>query len=169
MPNSGRKMMEQSQSFERPAKFVLGDSRLTMQLMGLWQAVRVDGERCPRANMFLVTLSHDLLADCCVVERADDGEWECRSIGPTIGRRSGVSGETAKIDDLPVGSLLATAVCDLQKAYTSQVPIICGGEAQDKNGRKTLFRSVLLPLADPSGQIIKFVAGARQRVCSHDA
>ena len=169
MSNSGRKIMEQSQSLERRAKIVLGDRRLTMQLIGLWQAVRVDGERCPRANMFLVTLSHDLLTDCCVVERADDGEWELRCIGPTIGDRSGVYCETAKIDDLPVGSLLAAAVCDLQKAYTSQVPIIYEGEAQDKSGRKTLFRSVLLPLADPNGKIIKFVAGARQRVCAHDA
>ena len=161
--------MEQSKSLERPGKIASCDRRLTMQLMGIWQGARVGGERCARENLFLATLSEELLTNCCFVERADDGGWELRRIGPTIGRCSGVSGETAKIDELPAGSLLAAAVCELQTAYTSPAPFVDVGEAQDKNGRKTLFRSILLPLADASGQFIKFVAGARCRVCIHDA
>ena len=90
-------------------------------------------------------------------------------MGPTIGRCSGVSRETTKIDGLPAGSLLAAAVRDLDIAYGSQVPILDEGETQDRNGRRALFRSILLPLADASGRIIKFVAGARCRVCIHDA
>ena len=161
--------MEQRTSVERSLKTIPGERRLIMQLMSAWQVARGDGERCPRGDMFPVTLSEELLNSCCVVERADDGGWELRCIGATIGRSSGVSCETAKIDDLPAGSLLAAAVYELQKAYTSQAPITHEGEAQDENGRRILFRSILLPLADPNGQIIKFVVGARCRVCIQDA
>ncbi len=161
--------MEHSISAEKPLIIIPDDRRLTIQLMGVWQGARVGGERCARENLFLATLSEELLTDCCFVEETDDGGWELRRIGPTIGRCSGVSGETAKIDDLPAGSLLSAAVCELQTAYTSQVPNIDEGEAQDKNGQKIPFLSILLPLADASGQFIKFVACARCRDCIHDA
>jgi hypothetical protein len=55
MPNSGGKVIEQSISVEKPMKLVTGDRRLTTQLMGLWQGVRVGGERCARENLFLAT------------------------------------------------------------------------------------------------------------------
>ncbi len=161
--------MEQNKGIERSIKIFAADRRLTMPLAGLWQGARVGGERCARADLFLASLSEELLTDCCFVERADHGGWELRRIGPTIGRCSGVSCETTKIDDLPAGSLLAAAVRDLDIVYGSQVPILDEGETQDRNGRRALFRSILLPLADASGRIIKFVAGARCRVCIHDA
>ena len=161
--------MEQSETVERSVKIFTGDRRLTMRLMGLWQAARVGGERCARKNLFSATLPEELLTDCCFVEKADDDGWELHRIGSTIGRCSEVAGASAKIDDLPAGSLLAAAVCELEKAYTSEVPIIDEGEAQDIDGRSTLFRSILLPLADASGQIVEFVAGARCRVCIHDS
>ena len=140
-----------------------------MRLMGLWQGARDDDESCARADQFLATLTEDVLSDCCFVERADSGGWELRDIGSDIGRCLGVSGKTAKIDDLPVGSLLAAVVCELQTAYSLQVPIINEGEVQDKHGRKTHYCSILLPLADASGQFINFFAGARCRICIHDA
>ncbi|MDH3379991.1 MAG: hypothetical protein OEQ39_23980 [Gammaproteobacteria bacterium] len=155
-------------SIERSLKIVAEDRRLTNRLMGIWNAVRAGGESCPRADLFLDNLSSDLLESCCFAERTGDGEWELYQIGATIGRCSGVSSDTCKVVDLPAGSLLAVAVKDLRTAFMSRSVILDQGEVQDQYGRKTLFRSVLLPLADASGQVIRFVAGARCRTCIHD-
>ncbi|MDX1485066.1 MAG: hypothetical protein R3229_11340 [Alphaproteobacteria bacterium] len=160
--------MDQSKSLEKPVSVVTDDRRLTMRLMGLWQDSRFAGEPFARAEQFMAELPDELLSDCCFIEKGADGRWLVHDIGATIGRCSGVAAASVKIDDLPPGSLIAVAVDEIYRAYKYQTPIVNEGHARDKDGRKTLFRSILVPLADASGETTSFVAGARCRVCIHD-
>ncbi len=167
--------MEETKGIEKPLGIFTGDFRLTMQLMGFWQDSRPGGVGCARADLFLgylsmANLTQGLLADCCFMGKAPDGDWNVSHIGTKIGRCSGITDrKTVNVHDIPATSLLGVAVSDLDKAYVCQVPILNEGDTQDENGRRALFRSILLPLADANGMIIKIAVGARCRICIHDA
>lgn len=163
MPGSRENTMVKGIDPKLPIKLLTGDRRLTIRLMGLWEGSRLGSEPYVRADVFLDSLSEDLLNDCCIVEIAADGECELRRIGKTIGRRSAVSGETARVADLPPKSLLAIAVRQLKDACTFGAPILDEGETRGENGETLLYRSILLPLCDDSGRTVRFLAGARCR------
>ena len=161
--------MEFGQEVELSTKIIASDRRLTMNLMGLWQGVRCGTNSCAPADDFFSILPEDLWADCCVVEKARDGNWQISSIGETIARRSGVSGVPVRTEDLLPQSLLANSIRGLEDAKRTGAPIVDEGEVEDETGRRALFRSILLPLADQEGRIVQYLAGARSRVRHEDA
>ena len=161
--------MEYRESIEPTAKIVAGDRRLTMRLMGLWQGLRRASETCPVADDFVAAVPEDLWTDCCIIALSADGGWEMRSIGNTIGSRSGVVADRVPLSELPPHSLLAVSTRDMGAAISCGVPILDEGEVVDENGRRALFRSILLPLGDETGHVEQLVAGARCRVCLEDA
>ena len=163
MPGSRENTMVQNIDLEIPIKILTGDRRLTIRLMGLWKGSRLGSEPYVRADVFLDSLSEDLLDDCCIVEIAAHGECELRRIGKTIGRRSAVNGETATVADLPPKSLLAVAVRQLKDACTFGAPILDEGETRGENGGTLLYRSILLPLCEEGGRTVQFLAAARCR------
>ncbi len=118
-------------------------------------------ERCARADDFLEILPDELMGDCCMAVLSDDGVWELRDIGDDIARVSGMSGSSAKLSDVPPGTVLAEAVRDLDDAFNFISPILHEGEARDENGCRTVFRSILLPLADNQGRVMQVLAAAR--------
>jgi hypothetical protein len=153
--------MEVSRNLEPLAELISGDRRLTIRLMGFWQATRVGAERCARADDFLATLPDELMGDCCMAVLSDGGEWELRDIGDDIARVSGITGPSAKLFDVPPGSVLAEAVRDLDDAFNFISPIVHEGETRDENGCRAVFRSILLPLADNQGRVMQVLAAAR--------
>ena len=155
--------MDQGLDLELPIKLLCGDRRLTLKLVGLWKGSRLGSEPYVRANVFIDSLSEDLLRDCCIVEIADDGECELRQIGDSLGRNSDLNGETPKAADLPSKSLLGIAVRKLGDACTFGTPVFDEGETRDDNGKVMAFRSVLLPLCDDRGRTVHFLAAARCR------
>ncbi len=161
--------MAQRQGLEQRTKIVAGDRRLTIYLMGLWQGLRPDTGGCAPAKEFLATLSEILWADCCVVEIAADGGWQICRVGEVMARRSGVRAASVPVADLPPQSLLAASIRGLKDAHRTGVPILNEGEARDEKGRRTLFRSILLPLGDEQGRVVQYLAGARCRVVLEDA
>ena len=74
-----------------------------------------------------------------------------------------------RVADLPPQSLLAASIRELKQAHETGVPILDEGEARDENGRRALFRSIVLPLGDEEGRIVQLLAGARCRVIPEDA
>ena len=155
--------MDQGLDLELPAKLLSGDRRLTLRLAGLWKGSRLGSEPYVRADVFMDSLSEDLLRDCCIVEIANDGECQLRRIGDSLGSNSDLNGETARADDLPPKSLLAVAVRNLGDACTFGTPVFDEGETRDENGKVMAFRSVLLPLCDDRGRTVHFLAAARCR------
>ncbi len=153
--------MEVSGNLDRLAELISGDRRLTIRLMGFWQAIRVDAERCARADDFLAILPDDLMSDCCMAVLNDDGVWELHDIGDDIARISGITGPSAKLSDVPPGTVLAEAVRDLEDAFNFISPILHEGETRDENGSRAVFRSILLPLADKQGRVMQVLAAAR--------
>jgi len=156
--------VEYRQGLEPFAKIVVGDRRLTMRLMGIWQGLRYGQKTCAPAVEFCAAVPDDLWADCCIVTRDAAEEWELRRIGETIARRSSVRGRKARIAELRRESILAMAVSELDDAIKSGAPILNEGEAQDEHGYPALYRSILLPLAGEGGAIVQLLAGARCRV-----
>ena len=154
---------------EPRTKIFAGDRRLTMCLMGLWQGLRRDAGRCALAAEFFAAMPEDLWTDCFVVEMTVDGGWQVCRVGETIARRSGVSAAPAPVADLPPQTLLAASIRELKDAHRTGIPILDEGETWDENGRRTLFRSILLPLGDEEGRVVQFLAGARWRVALEDA
>jgi len=161
--------MEHEQGVELRTRIVTGDRRLTMRLMGLWQGLRGGANSRTLAEDYFAVLTEDLWADCCVVEKAADGGWLISRIGETIARRSGVGAVPLKVADVPVQSILAASVSELEDAKRTGAPILNEGETEDESGRPVLFRSILLPLADQEGRFVQFLAGARCRVRREDA
>ena len=161
--------MEYRQAQEPGTKIVSDDRRLTMHLMGLWQGLRPGAASCAPAEDFFAALPDDLWTDCCVVEMAADGNWRMCRVGETIARRSGVPAAPARVAELPPQSLLATATRELENALRTCAPILGEGEAWDEIGRRTLFRSILLPLGDEEGRVMQILVGARCHVCLEDA
>lgn len=160
--------MEYRQGLEPFAKIVVGDRRLTMRLMGIWQGLRYGAKTCAPASEFFAAVPDDLWNDCCIVTKAEGEQWELRRIGENIARRSGVGGERIMVGNLKPESLLATAVRELDDAVKSGAPILSEGEIQDENGYPALYRSILLPLAGEDGSIAQLVAGARCRIRAQD-
>jgi hypothetical protein len=153
--------MEQSNTLEPLAELINGDRRLTIRLMGFWQATRLAAERCARADDFLAVVPDDLIGDCCMAVLNASGAWELHDIGDDIARHSGVTGPSAKLENVPSGSLLAEAVRGLDDAFNFISPVLHEGETRDENGAKALFRSILLPLADDQGRVMQVLAAAR--------
>ncbi len=161
--------MEYQQALEPRTKIVAGDRRLTMLLMGIWQGLRRGPGRCAPAEDFFAALPEDLWTDCCVVEMTADGGWQVCRVGETIARHSGVPAAPVRVADLPPQSLLAASIRELKHAQESGVPILDDGEAQVENGRRSLFRSIVLPLGDEEGRVVQLLVGARCRVILDDA
>ncbi len=90
--------MEVSRNLEPLAELISGDRRLTIRLMGFWQATRVGAERCARADDFLATLPDELMGDCCMAVLNASGAWVLHDIGDVIARHSGVTGPSAKLE-----------------------------------------------------------------------
>lgn len=153
--------MEVSRNLEPLVELISGDRRLTIRLMGLWQTVRVDANRCARADDFLSILPDELIADCCTAVLRADGTWRLYDIGDDIGRVSGITVPSVKREDVSLGSILAEAVRDLDDAFNFISPIIHEGEARDENGSRVIFRSILLPLADKQGRVTQILVAAR--------
>ncbi len=154
-------VMEPNKSLEPLAELISGDRRLTIRLMGFWQGTRLATECCARAHDFLAMVPDDLMGDCCVAMLDAGGAWELHDIGDDIARLSGIRGPSAKLADVPPGTLLAEAVRGLDDAFNFIAPILHEGETWGENGCRALFRSILLPLADDQGRVMQVLAAAR--------
>jgi hypothetical protein len=153
--------MERLEHDDPAAKVLAGDRRLTMQLMGLWRGLRAtDG--CPRRETFLAAVPPELLEDCFVAVPTVEGGALCR-IGGRIGYLSGVAGDSCPVRDLPPGTLLWVVTRDVREAVARATPVVSDGEFQ-AHGRRVLYRSILLPLADDGGEVDRVFGGARCRI-----
>ena len=155
--------MEQSTGTERPLESLARDRRLTTTLMTLWNDLRLGSEPFVRTDLFLGSLTENVLGDCCIVEITNEGECELHQIGRGIGRDLGFDCGTARAADLPSKSLLAMALRRLKEACTFGEPILDEGETHDQKAKVMQFRSILLPLCDDYGRTVHFLAAARYR------
>lgn len=161
--------MERVQGMHIPAKIIVGDRRLTMHLMGLWQGLRRGADARVYADDYMAAIPEGFLTDCCIVSAAADGGCEVRLIGENLARRAGTGVPSARLSDLPPDSLLGAALRDHSVAFSHGAPIIDEGEARDGDGRRVLFRSIMVPLAGDDGRLVQLLAGARCRPCAADA
>ena len=146
-------------------KFIDGERRLTILLVGYWQEAR-SGRRCPLAKDFSALMPVELLADCFTYEPAagpatigEGGRF--RDIGVEVARVSGSTAtEMALADALP-NSLLGVVGKLLEQALQEGTPVLDEGVFEDANGAKRLYRATLLPLENEAGEIALVIGGAR--------
>ncbi len=150
---------------EATRKFVDGERRLTMLLVGYWQEAR-EGRRCPLASDFTALLPAELLADCFTYEPAAGpaaaGEGgRLRDIGAALARVSGIAARDMALGDAPPDSLLGVVGKFLARALRDGTPVLEDGAFEDAGGIKWLYRATLLPLENEAGEVALVIGGAR--------
>ncbi len=150
---------------EASRKFVDGERRLTMFLVGYWQEAR-EGRRCPLASDFTALVPAELLADCFTYEPAAEpaaaGEGgRLRDIGAALARASGISVTEMALADAPPNSLLGVVGKFLGHALRDGTPVLEDGAFEDQSGVKQIYRATLLPLENEAGEVALVIGGAR--------
>ncbi len=158
---------------EETRKFVDGERRLTMLLVGHWQEAR-DGRRCPLARDFTALLPAELLADCFTYEPPAEPPAEpaagpaaagaggrLRDIGIALARVSGIAAREVALGDAPPNSLLGVVGKFLGRALREGTPVLDEGAFVDESGVKRLYRATLLPLENEAGEVALVIGGAR--------
>lgn len=157
---------------EATRKFVDGERRLTMLLVGHWQEAR-DGRRCPLASDFTALLPAELLADCFTYEPAAEPAAELattgaggrlRDIGAALARVSGIAARDMALSDAPPNSLLGVVGKFLGRALRDGTPVLDDGTFEDQSGTKQIYRATLLPLENEAGEVALVIGGARCKV-----
>ena len=147
-----------------PKDLVLQERRLSMRMMALWQDLR-SGRPCPLASRFDPEKISDLWPDCFMVKPA--AEWT-KSPFLHIGERLAAQAKLTKTDielgEVPPSTLLATSLKVAGDVLRVRHPLLESGEFTSPDGEKLLFRSIVLPLEGPDGNIEALVGGARQRI-----
>jgi hypothetical protein len=154
-------------------KFVGGERRLTMLLVGYWQEAREDHRR-PRASDFTALVPAELLADCFTYEPAAEPPAEpaaeptgageggrLRDIGAALARVSGIAVTEMARGDAPSNSLLGVAIKFLGRALQEGTPVLDDGAFEDQRGVRRLYRTTLLPLENDAGEVALVIGGAR--------
>ncbi len=153
---------------EATRKFVNGERRLTMLLVGHWQEAR-DGRRCPLADDFTALVPEELLADCFTYKPAADPPGPGKGgriadIGAALARVSGISAREMALDEAPPNSLLGVVGKFLGRALREGTPVLDDGAFEDAGGVKRLYRATLLPLENEAGEVALVIGGARCKV-----
>ncbi len=139
----------------------LNERRINMRLMGYWQNLRGSDAHVP-VERFDPSAISDLWSYCFVIEPADDaGESSFRHIGDRIAAESMVDTETRKVSDIPGNTPLGIASSLASEVLRINYPIVDSGEFQDNEGRRRLYRSILVPFSDSAGAVTLLVGGAR--------
>jgi len=144
----------------------LSERRINMRLMGYWQTLRGSGADVPVERFDPAAIS-DLWAHCFVIELAGDSkDPSFRHIGEKIAFESRVDTEARKVSEVPDGTLLGMAARLTSEVKQIHFPVVDSGEFQDSEGRRRLYRSILVPFSDKAGAITLLVGAARCTVPS---
>ncbi len=137
------------------------ERRLTMYLMADWQDLR-GNRRCPVARDFAVSIPPDLLPYCFTflpAETLDDSRL-C-NVGEYLARMSGLTTTSLALSEVPGETLLGVATGLLATALERATPTLENGEFEDRQGKRNVYRAILLPLEDEQGEIVQLLGGVR--------
>jgi hypothetical protein len=135
-----------------------------MRLMSYWQDLRGAGSYAP-IELFDPAAVADLWPHCFAMVPADGPDKAAFShIGEMIAADSGLPTEGLLASDVPADTLLGNALRLTAEVFRVKYPIVDSGEFTDRQGRPSLYRSILLPLSDDLGTVKLLVGGARCRV-----
>ncbi len=141
-------------------KIVAGERRLTMLLMGHWQALR-DGRRAPLVRALKTGVPPDLLSDCFTLLPAETPDRSrLHDIGARIARVSGIEATSLALSEVPGNTLIGMASKWLDRTLEQATPVVDEGEFEDQHGARILYRATLLPLANEQGEIVQVLGGA---------
>lgn len=144
----------------------LNERRINMRLMGYWQNLRGSDPHVPVERFDPAAIS-DLWSHCFVIEPAnDEKEASFRHIGDKIASESQVGTEARKVSDVPDNTPLGLASSLSSEVLRINYPVVDSGEFQDSDGRRRLYRSILVPFNDKAGAIALLVGAARCTVPS---
>lgn len=144
----------------------LNERRINMRLMGYWQTLRGSGTHVPVEQFDPAAIS-DLWTHCFVIEPADNAkEASFRHIGDKIASDSKVDTDARKMSDVPDNTLLGLATRLTSEVLRINYPVVDSGEFEDSDGRRRLYRSILVPFSDKAGAVALLVGAARCTVPS---
>ncbi len=141
------------------------ERRLTMYLMADWQDLR--GHRlCPVAGDFAASVPPELFPYCFIVLPAGTlSDSRLCNIGEYLARMSGLTTTSLALSEVPGETLLGVATRLLATALERVTPTLENGELEDRQGKRNVYRAILLPLEDGHGVIAQVFGGARCEAC----
>lgn len=147
---------------DRPRQ--ISERRLNMRLMSYWLDLRSNGPEA-LAERFDPDAVAELWPHCFTVIPADTpDDMKFDHIGATIAAGSGLTAQAMATSEVPSETLLGHALRLTAEVIKVNYPIVDSGEFTDPQGRRCLYRSILLPLHNDRGEISLLVGGARSRV-----
>ncbi|MFQ5972871.1 MAG: PAS domain-containing protein [Alphaproteobacteria bacterium] len=127
-----------------------------MRLLAYWERQRGDRSFPALADIDSATIG-DMWPWCLILDTVNGRDFPCFSyLGPMLARYSGIflSGKTDWTH-----TLLDKSVQRFRETLEHRAPVLIEDELALYDGRRLLFRSILLPLSD-DGQVIDHVLGA---------
>ena len=74
---------------------------------------------------------------------------------------SGLTTTSLALSEVPGETLLGIATRSVGTALEGAVPTLEDGEFEDRQGKRNVYRAILLPLEDEQGEIVQLLGGAR--------
>lgn len=147
--------VDQSAFEERPSM----ERRLVLRVLKKWRAL---ADELPRPSVHSID-GHDfgdLWPFCFTLQlgryRTDPLIRYC---GDAFTQPPGKMVELTHVTQLPRLTLIANAISFMEEVLSREVPITRGGEYTTRSGTVVRYRSILLPLGEPDGEM-NFLLGA---------
>ncbi len=140
------------------------ERRLNMRLMSHWLDLRGKGSGA-RAERFDPKALAEFWPHCFTIvhaERPDQARLD--HLGEAIAMESGLAPRVMAVSKVPSDTLLGHVLRLMDEVTKVKYPIVDSGEFTDFQGRRCLYRGILLPLCDDRGEISLVVGGARGRI-----
>jgi len=139
------------------------ERRLNMRLMSYWLELRGKGPRALAENFDPKSIA-ELWPHCFTVKHADEPDRASLDhLGEAIAMESGLAPRAMAASKVPADTLLGQALRLMDEVMRIKYPIVDSAEFTDFQGRRCLYRSILLPLSNDRGEISLLIGGARGR------
>ena len=135
-----------------------------MRLMSYWLELRGKGSQA-LAERFDPKAVAEFWPHCFTIEHADQPNLaKIDHLGEAIAMESGLAPRAMAVSKVPEDTLLGHALRLTPEVVKVGYPIVDSGEFSDFQGRRCLYRSILLPLSNERGETSLMVGGAGCRV-----
>lgn len=144
------------------------ERRMAFRLLHHWREAGGEGG-FPRLEDIDRGALADIWPECYVLDVAstpDDPSFH--SVGQAFIEQCGTDFTGRPVSELSDNTLLYHSAVQVGRVLEKGVPVSLGGSFENAEGKKILYRSILLPLSDDQENIIQLLGAANSRVVSED-
>lgn len=135
------------------------ERRMVFHLLSYWRELS-GGSGIPSLDDLQPEKIPDLWPNCCLVDLAGHaGDPVFKYIGENLAASISDDLVGRAVTVAPPDTLVGRAVANVPEVLRRGVPVARGGDFVQGDGRRVIFRSVMLPLSE-DGQTLRFLLGA---------